>query len=175
MDNDLATYIERLELMAFFAGYPLIYAVVHFIAGYQQKKSPAFAKKMLALLPYAYAFIATLFTGLLIKDMAVNYTAKNTALLLPFSYLKIWGCLAVVCWFPRVAKKPVISLCHSLVFFFLLLKDIFLHNVSSPEIIKNDMKIYTDSLLLNTASFLVVLITYLIVSKTIDKSIRSIK
>lgn len=57
----------------------------------------------MALLPYAYALTATLFTGLLIKDVAVIYIAKNASLLLPFSYLKIWGCIAVVCWFPRVA------------------------------------------------------------------------
>ena len=117
----------------------------------------------------ADAFTATLFIGLLIKDLAVNYTAKNAALLLPFSYLKIWGCLAVVCWFPRVTKKPVISLCHSLVFFFFLVQDIFLHNTSPGEPIKNDMKIYTDSLLLNAATYLLVAVTHFILAKISKK------
>ena len=49
---------------------------------------------------------------------------------------------------------------HSLVFFSFLLDDLYMYVSSSAglEFLKNDMKIYTDSLLLNVASLLVVFI-----------------
>jgi hypothetical protein len=170
MDNDLAAYIERLELMAFFSGYPLIYALVYFIAGNQVKKTSLFTKKLTGLLPYAYAFTATLFIGLVIKDIVLTYAGKYSAAIFPFSFLKTWGCLAVLCWIPLVARKPVISLSHSLVFFFLLLNDLFSNKTSPGDVINNDMKVYTDSLLLNAGSFVVIIISYLIISRISKKT-----
>ena len=56
MDETFFAYLQRLEMMAFFSGYPLIYAVVLFIAGNQQFKS-WFKRRLLSLLPYAYALV----------------------------------------------------------------------------------------------------------------------
>jgi hypothetical protein len=52
-------------------------------------------------------------------------------------------------------RKPIFSLLHSLVFFFFLAKDIFFHLIgfSSDElIVRNDMKIYSVSIVLTLLS-----------------------
>jgi hypothetical protein len=169
MDNNLFTYIEHLELITFFAGYPLVYAAVHVIAGNQLNKQ-GFVKKLAGLLPFAYALTATLFLGLVIKNISVNRTTNIMAVSPIISNLEIWGCLAIVCWIPFVAKKPIISLLHSLFFFFILLKDILFQNASSAEVIKNDMKIYTDSLILNTGTFLLVIMVSSFIYKVSSKT-----
>jgi hypothetical protein len=160
MDNDLVSYIERLELLAFFSGYPLIYTIVYFIAGEKGKKPVTFLNGLVKLLPFAYALAGTLFVGYILKNMYPDYTFKNIALQFQTSYLKIWGLLAVLFWIPVFNKKTIFSLLHSLVFFFFLLKDFFLYLTSSlgKEMIQNDMKIYTNSLLLNMVALVIIVI-----------------
>ena len=165
MGDDLISYMERLELMAFFAGYPLIYAIVHVIAGAQHKKKFTFSSRLLKLLPFAYALTGTLFLGLMLKNMYPDYSLKNIAEQFQTSWLRIFGLLSILFWIPLLSKKSVFSLLHSLVFFFFLLKDLFMHISSATtgnEVIKNDMKIYTDSLLLNTGTLAVMVILYFI-------------
>ena len=167
MDNDLFAYIQRLESMAFFVGYPLIYAIVHVITGKRKEKSSSFVNNLPKLLPIAYALTATLFIGLLLKDLYPDYSLKNISLQFEYPYLKLWGVLAVLFWIPALNKRPALSLFHSLVFFFFLLKDIFLQLSahSDKEMIKNDMKIYTDSLLLNAFTFIVTALVYYFCNK----------
>ncbi len=171
MDNDLFSYIERLQVMVFFAGYPLVYAIVQFIAGNQRKKPSAFTKRWVKSLPFAYALTGTLFLGLVLKNMFPDFTMKSIAEQFHYPYLKIWGLLAVLFWIPAFSKKPVFSLLHSLVFFFLLLKDLFINTVSSTgsEVVKNDMKIYTDSVLLNTGTLAVILIMQFVIHNISDR------
>ncbi len=78
-------------------------------------------------------------------------------------YLQIWGLLSILFWIPALGKKAGLSLLHSLVFFFFLVRDLVLQFSSADkDIVKNDMKIYTDSLLLNLgALILIVLISFL--------------
>ncbi len=167
MGDDLVSYIERLEMMAFFAGYPLIYAMVNVIAGGRPHKLFSFATRLVKLLPFAYALTGTLFLGLMLKNVYPDYSLKNIAEQFQTSYLRIFGLLSVLFWIPFFSKKPVFSLLHSLVFFFFLLKDLFMHLTSATgnEVIKNDMKIYTDSLLLNMGTLAVIAILYLLLSK----------
>ena len=166
MDNDLVAYIERLELIAFFGGYPLIYAIVHFIAGEQRKEPAAFLNRLVMLLPFAYAFTGTLFLALALKNMFPDFSMKNIAEQFQTPYIKIWGLLAVLFWIPAFSKKAVFSLLHSLIFFFFLLKDLFIYMTASTgrEVIKNDMKIYTGSLLLNTGTLAFIVIIHFLVS-----------
>ena len=77
MGNGLVDYIDRLQLMAFFAGYPLIYAFVYVIAGEKRKDPASFSSRMVRSLPFAYALTATLFLGLILKDMSPDYSLKN--------------------------------------------------------------------------------------------------
>lgn len=166
MHSDLISYISRLELMAFFAGYPLVYSLLYFFAGDKSQKSSSFMKKLIALLPFAYALVGTLYIGLVLKNMYPDYSMKNAVAQFENQYLKIWGMLSVLFWIPALSKRTVFSLLHSLVFFSLLLKDIFLQGISSEgnNIIRNDMNIYTISLILNAATLAAMTILYFILS-----------
>lgn len=161
MNPDFTSYIDHLQLIAFFAGYPIIYSIVLVMNGEHR----AFVKKLVVLLPYAYALTGTLFLGFIAKELFSD-PVNNFTSFFQNSYLKIWGFLAVLFWIPAFSKKPVYSLLHSLMFFLLLLKDFFQY-ANSPagsDMIKNDMRVYTDSLLLNTSTLAVIVIIYFIIS-----------
>lgn len=146
--------------MAFFSGYPLIYAVTLFFAG-DQKAGSNFRGRLVRFLPFAYALAGTLYLGLQVRNLYPDYSIENIKLSILHPYLMIWGLLSILFWIPRLSKKPVISLLHSFVFFFFLLKDLYLQLVTTgadKNIIRNDMKIYTDSLLLNFGALVLLLL-----------------
>jgi hypothetical protein len=58
MDSSFFEYIQQLEKMAFFSGYPLVYAVVFFIAGEKNLRT-GYKKRIVSVLPYAYALVGT--------------------------------------------------------------------------------------------------------------------
>jgi len=167
MITSLTAYMDQILVMAFLSGYPLIYAMVYFIAGTQSKKSNDLLIRMVSLLPLAYAFTATLFLALVLKNMFPDYSLTNISIQFKDVYIKIWGILAVLFWIPALNKRPVFSLLHSLVIFSLLLKDLFVSMTSSvsSDHIKNDMKVYTDSLLLNIGSFALILFVHFLFTK----------
>ena len=68
MGNNFFAYLQQLELMAFFSGYPLLYAIILFFAGNKQPKNN-FKNRMVSVLPYAYALIGTLYLGSSIKKI----------------------------------------------------------------------------------------------------------
>lgn len=162
MGDNFFSYLQQLELMAFFSGYPLLYAIVLSIAGKKQSRNN-FKSKIVWLLPFSYALVGILYLGLQLKNLYPDYSAENIKIALEHPFLKIWGLLSLLFWIPALSKKTVFSLLHSFVFFFLLLKDFFVQssfNEGNTHIIKNDMKVYTDSLMINISSLLVVSITY---------------
>jgi len=163
MGNDLLTYIQRLELIAFFAGYPLIYAIVYTIAGSKYKVQNSFSCRMVKCLPFAYALSGTLFLGLMLKDLYPDYSLNHISDQFQAPYLIAWGISSLLFWIPLFSKKTFLSLLHSFVFFFLLLKDLFMYMNTSidKEVIQNDMKIYTTSLLVNAATFLSMLLIHI--------------
>lgn len=155
MDTSFFVYLEQLELMAFFSGYPLIYALTLCIAGNQKIKSN-FKSRIVFLLPFAYAFVGTLYLALQLKNLYPDYSIENIKRTIQQSWLITWGLLSILFWIPAPGKKTVVSLIHSLVFFFLLVRDLFLQLSASSgdkNIVRNDMKMYTDSLLLNLGAF----------------------
>ena len=167
MDTNFFKYLQQLEMMAFFSGFPLFYAIVIVAAGYLQKK-PELKKKLISLLPYTYAIIGSLYIGLQIRNLYPNYDFENikNSILQPFLFF--WACMSILFWLPVINKRTALSLIHSLVFFFILLKDLFM-NISQTSwednsIVRNDMKIYTDSLLLNAVVyFFAILIGFFLV------------
>ncbi len=165
MGDDFFAYLQQLELMAFFSGYPLVYSVIHFIAGKTSLKNN-FTRHIPGLLPLAYALTGTLYLALQLKNLYPDYSLENIKLATQLPLLMIWGILSILFWIPVLGRKPVWSLLHSLVFFFFLLKDLILHAFQSSadkNVVRNEMKIYTDSLLLNLgALILVFLISFLI-------------
>lgn len=164
MGDNFFVYLERLELMIFFSGYPLIYMLVHVLA------DTGWAKKLLkkditGVLPYAYALVGVLYLGLQLKNLYPDYSFEHISIAAESPLLKIWGLLALLFFLPFFAQKPFYSLMHSLVFFFFLLRDLWLNifQKSDGTALKNDMNIYTYSLLINLAAFIVVILVYLLI------------
>jgi len=117
MDTSFFAYLQRIDMMAFFSGYPLIYCIVFFIAGNRQLKNNL-TIKLIPFLPTAYTLVGTLYLGLQLKDLYPDYSIDHIKLTVHQPYLKIWALLSIVFWLPSFAKKTVFSLLHSFVFFF---------------------------------------------------------
>jgi hypothetical protein len=154
MDSSFFNYLQQLELMGFFSGYPLVYTIVFFIASGRPKN--IIANRMVKALPFAYALTGTLYLGMQLHNLYPDYSARHISENFGQPWLILWALLSLLFWVPALGRMKILSLLHSLVFFYLVLKDIFLHISSSPDknILKNDMNVYTTSLLLNTGTLL---------------------
>jgi hypothetical protein len=165
MDNSFFSYLEELELIAFFSGYPLIYSVTIFLSENQHSNNN-WQRKTVALLPFSYALVGTLYLGMKLKNLYPDYSFDKIKLMTEHPFLVIWGLLSIIFWIPALAKKTALSLIHSLVFFFILVKDLLLQlsaTAANNTVMRNDIKIYMVSLLLNLGAFgLVALISFLV-------------
>lgn len=161
MGNNFFAYLQLLELMAFFSGYSLLYAIILVLAGNKESGSN-FKKRVVSVLPLSYAMVSTLYLGLQLKNLYLSYSSGSTGLSIHHPYLMIWGLLGILFWILSFRKKEVISLLHNLVFFFILVRDVILQIGSSVDenILKNDMKLYTVSFLLNLATFILMGLLY---------------
>lgn len=159
MGNSFFAYLQLLELMTFFSGYPLIYTLILSIAGNKKTRSD-FRNRLVKVLPFAYALVGTLYVGLEIKNLYLSYSLGNIKQIMLQPYLVMWGFLSILFWIPAISKKKELSLIHSLVFFFFLVRDVILQLGSSADkyMLGNDMRIYTISLLLNLGAFIIVLL-----------------
>jgi len=177
MGDSFFFYLHRLELIAFFSGYPLMYATVLLIGGIS-RSGTELQKKLVALLPFSYALVGTMYFGFELMNLPATYSSGNYRELTQHPFLAIWGLLAVVFWIPALAKRPIISLMHSLVFFILLVKDLFYFRPvpgADTSMVRNDMKLYTFSLFLHVIAFITVTLIYFLLRwyKSIRRSTRS--
>lgn len=166
MGNSFFKYLQQLELFGFFSGYSLLFVLILFWAGDKPLQSN-FKKRLLSVLPYSYALVGTLYIALLMKNLYESHMIGNLFTNIYNPFLTAWALLSILFWIPAIGKKHFLSLLHNLVFFFLLVKDVILQ-IFSPEyddILKNDMKIYTMSLLLNLAGFIVMFLISFVVSQ----------
>jgi hypothetical protein len=154
MDSSFFRYLQQLEMMGFFSGYPLVYTIVLFIVSSRPKN--IFAKRMVMALPFAYALTGTLYLGMQLHSLYPDYSYHNIMETFQQPWLVLWAVLSVLFWIPSGGRIKILALLHSFVFFFIVLKDIFLHISSTADknILKNDMSVYTSSLLLNTGTLL---------------------
>ena len=176
MDNDIFSYLARLEIMVFFVGYSIIYALVYFLVTEFRKKPKAIISLLQELLPFGYAVSTTLFLGYIIRKIYIGYDLGVPVTKLYHPYLIIFGLTALLFWFRPVRKFAILSLIHSLVFFYFIPRDIILSFSADQgnDIVKNDMNILTTSLLLNAACLLIVLtIHFLVRYKTGNKQMLS--
>ncbi len=174
MDNSFLAYLQRLEMMAFFSGYPLIYSLILFVAGNKQSKNNS-RSSLVSFLPFSYALVGTLYLCLQLKNLYPDYFIGNIKLTVQLPYLKIWGLFSILFWLPALGRKTVLSLVHSFVFFFFFVKDLFfqLSGLSADKnIVRNDMKIYTVSLLLNLAAFALIILIFFLFTRS-RKLLRS--
>jgi len=156
MGNGFFGYLQQLEMLAFFSGYALVYLSIRIFCGNQSLKDKS-SVKYVSLLPFAYALIGTLYLGLQIRNLYPDFTMANISHKIPQIYLALWGLLSILFWVPFFSEKPVLSLLHSLLFFFLILRDLFFQitgMVSDKNLLQNDMRIYSVSLVLNLAAYI---------------------
>lgn len=164
MDYDFFSYLQKLELLVFFSGYPLLYLLVISIAGRLREKDTV-QSRVVSLLPYSYACMGTLYLGLLFKNVYPDYSVEHILEQIQNPYLTLLGLGSLLFWIPAINHKRVLSFLHGLFFFFLLIRDFFMQEtdrVADKAMLKNDMRIYTISLLLHLLVLLMVLgLTYL--------------
>jgi hypothetical protein len=161
--DQLESYFERLELLGFFSGFPLVYLFVSLLGG--KRNDGTRSAKTVKLLPYAYALVGLLYFGYILRELYPDYSSGHISSSIQHPFLKIWAVSSLLFWIPFFSKRTYLSLMHSLVFMYLLLKDIFRYTfLSNMErySLKNDMNVYTDSLLLNAGAFLVILLVVFI-------------
>lgn len=172
MDRSFFTFFEKLESLAFFAGFPLIFAIVLVLAG-KKRDSPSHpASILIKSLPLGYALTGTLFIGMQIRNLYPGVSAEEINTFLNGHWSRVWALSVVLFWIPFLHKKPFWSLLHSLVFFFLLVNDFFKGN---NDVTRNNMKVYTDSLILNTFTLLVVFTIYILYTRFLATRLRSKK
>jgi len=159
--NNFFAYLQQVELMTFFSGYTLLYAIIILVAG-NKKPRNNFKSRIISVLPLSYALVSSLYLGLFLKNLYLSYSAGNVNIDIHHPFLVTWGILAILFWIPLFRKNELLSLMHSLVFFFILVKDLFIQIGSEvdPNILQNDMKIFTASFLLNLATFILMGIFY---------------
>lgn len=168
MDKNFFVYLQQLELMGFFSGYAIIYSIVLFLADTRPLQGK-FTKRLVALLPFSYALVGTLFLGFLFKKLYPDYSIEHIKQAIQRPWLITWALLATLFWIPAVSKKKPLSLVHSLVFFFFLVSDLFVQLSSSSvnsDIVKNDMKVYAASIVLNIATLLFLALVYPLFSRS---------
>jgi hypothetical protein len=167
MDNGFFDYLQQLELIAFFSGYALLYTMMLFFAGKATSKKSVVGR-IAILLPFAYALVGTLYLGLQLKKAYPDYSIKNLNVTIQWSYLVIWALLSLLFWIPWLARRPILSLLHSGVFFFLFARTIFLHSVGAGRdtlTLHNELSVYTDSLFINGLALGAILTVYFLFLK----------
>ena len=164
MDQSFFSHMEKLEFLGFFSGYPLVYSLTWLLMGYSA--GAKLKKWLVPVLPYVYALLGTLYLGLLLKNAYPHYSFENVIGKGGPVFLKIWALSTLLFWFPAFSRKTIFSLLHSLVFFYLLLEDLFVYLFSKSadkQFIKNDMKVYSDSILLTIVSLLLLAAIYWVI------------
>src|SRR6185437_16066851 len=115
MGNNFFAFLQQLELMAFFSGYSLLYAIILAFAGNKESQNN-FKNRIVSILPLSYALIGALYLGLQLKNLYLSYAVGNTVMAIHHPYLMIWGILAILFWIPLFRKNVWLTLLHSLVF-----------------------------------------------------------
>lgn len=150
MDNSFFIYLQQLEILVFFSGYPLIYLLVQSIVSIPSLNNNL-RKRLWFLLPYAYALAGILFLGFELKNMFPDFSVENIAQRIQNPFLFCWGLLSITFLIPALRRRQVLAFIHSLVFFYPLISMLFQNkglSVSENDSLKNFMRVYTISLLL---------------------------
>ncbi|MHB1279574.1 MAG: hypothetical protein ACYC1Q_14400 [Bacteroidia bacterium] len=163
MDENIFAYFELLEVLAFFAGYAILYAFVHVLADIGNKTFKAWMSSVLPLLPLSYVLTGLLFLGYLIKGVVLVNDQVDGPIQIQIPLLHYVGLLSLLFWIPVFRKRPWLSLLHSLFFFSNICIDLvkYMRNKVGVEILQNDMKVLLDSLLISFFCLLcLVLLSY---------------
>src|SRR5277367_460798 len=104
MGADLLTFFQRLELLAFFAGYPVVFTIVYILSNLRPGFRVMRWEKSGALLPASYALVGTLFFLSIVWPVFLGqpFRAGNLSIIA----LRAWGLLAIAFWIPRLSRLP---------------------------------------------------------------------
>ncbi|HCS19348.1 MAG TPA: hypothetical protein DIW47_02100 [Bacteroidetes bacterium] len=163
MDENIFAYFELLEVMAFFAGYAILYAFVHVLADLGNIKFKEKIRSIIPLLPLSYVLTGLLFLGYLIKGVLLVNNQADGPIQIHIPLLHYVGLLSLLFWIPFFRKRAWLSLVHSLFFFSYICLDLvkYLRNKIGVEILQNDMKVLLDGVLISFFSLLcLVLLSY---------------
>ena len=162
MDRSIFTYIGQLEMLAFFSGYPMVYYLIRFFIRRASLKNVS-AGVLVSILPFAYALTGTIYLGLQVINLYSVHNIENIRHRIQQPYLIFWALLSLLFWIPAISKRQILSVFHGLVFFFIIIKDIYFQLTElNPDrnILRNDMKLYTVSIFLNLAAFILLSLPY---------------
>lgn len=163
----MENYLQLLEILAFFSGYPIIDLLVKYLS--QFKGMQRFTKLALPTLPFTYGFIGLLFLGLQLKTLSISLDLSR----FQHPYLVIWGILSILFLFPIFSKYRNLSLLHSLVFYIVFISKNFFQDYPLEEksqVLSNYMNIYSISLALNLMLLLLVVLGSFLLQKIKNRS-----
>ena len=167
--NDFFAYLEKLELIAFFAGFPLIYFLVMAYKNQLQSSKYAFLKQIPNHLSFGYALAVLLYVGMKVYQQISNQDGFHFSNLFigDNRYYIIWAYAGLIFWLPFLKSKPILVLLHSLVFFFIFLFFIYLYINGEAEkaVVTNSTQLYFYSILLNCFTVLFATTLFLIFSR----------
>jgi len=153
MNSNFLAYLQKLETMAFFSGYALVYTVLPFILGNRRLKGKL-SDRIISFLPTSYALISILFLGFQLKKLYPDYSFEHIQFTIQEPFLIIWGLLPIAFLAPVFYKRPFLSLLHSCLFFYFVASDLFYLAITPSadnNIVKNDMRVLAASIILNLA------------------------
>ena len=162
--DDFLVYIEKLELIAFFAAYALVYLFIIILATELKLEKSNWIKKLPSLLPKSYGLVVLLYVGMklnqyypLLKNYSLNFNFTT-----PLFYLKCWAVIGLIFLFNFFKKKPKLAIFHSLVFLLIPVVDFvhFYFNQIGIEIVHNEMRMFFIGILLHLVCIGIVAMYY---------------
>ena len=135
----------------FFSGYPLLYSIIHLLAG-NRKLKQLLTEKFFPLLPITYAFVSTIFWIFILMSGRMYPAIQRIEMLTPGGFILIYSFSALLFWFRGFRQKTYISFLHSLPLFlapFLyMLVNTFRHTVLPDNYMVNLLRIYGAGLIM---------------------------
>lgn len=155
MNDDFFLYLEKLEYLVFFSGYPILYALIMAMQQTDAAKN-RFLSLMARLLPYGYALTGTLYLGYCADKLYPDMSWQSWKLLLSHSWLTPWAISVNLFWIRLLSRKNLISLLHSLPFLYLLISDLARYYADKGGISRptNEMRMYGISILIHVVILL---------------------
>lgn len=166
MGEGFIAYIERIELIGFFSGYPVVLVLLNMLLKRRFSRQ-VLSMRIRSALPAVYPLLATLYTAMLIKSLYPSYTVQNLLNTFSITPLRIWAITALIFWLPYLKKRISILVVHSAVFLGLLGYDVWtnIRNHATLEMLQNDIRIFGISILLSTVMLLLVTVFIFILQR----------
>ncbi len=171
MDNSFFAYLQQLELLVFFSGYPFLYLLIGSLKSIKFV-NPEFRKDINQLLPYTYAFAGVIFIGFELKNLYPDFSFNNISQRIQEPFWYVWGILSLLFWIPRINKIPTLSFLHSLFFLYLFVRIFkkFTSEMNTDHSFQaNNMRVYTISLLLYLTILFVFYFLSFLVKRFLEK------